>query len=358
MPFHALPRQFGSLPHGQQLERVRASPHYVKGAFRNLAPTPLFTQPGARWSAIRDFLTASGTQTRPPQPLPAVRTGLRALDRQSDLLVWLGHSSYFLQLGGKRLLIDPVLGAHAAPLPFLNPAFAGSDVYRPADLPDIDHVLISHDHWDHLDYATITALKDRTGAFITPLGVGAHLERWGIAPGKIHELDWWEWVSLAPDFIVHALPARHFSGRALHGNQSLWCGFLIGTPKARVLYSGDSGYGPHFAEMGARFGGVDLAILETGQYDDRWRNVHMAPEETARAAADVRAMAVVPAHFGKFAMARHSWDDPVIRLAAASAGRAYALLTPMLGEVLAIGQAGVKTARWWETVAGGSQVDA
>lgn len=340
---------FGRLPAADRLARIKASPNFVDGEFRYPVDTPLFSEPGARLSSLGDFFIPSTVQRTPPGRLPVAATDFRTLDLAQDLLVWLGHSSYYLQLGGRRMLIDPVLGTTAAPFEFMNPAFPSAYTYPPAEMPDIDYMLISHDHWDHLDYGTITALKDRIGQFVVPLGVGAHLEHWGVPPERIQELDWHE-AARFPGVVLHAVPARHFSGRSLRGNQSLWAGFVIETSDRRVFYSGDSGYGPHFAEIGRAFGGVDLAILENGQYDRRWTFVHMNPEEAAQAGEDVRAKAVVPCHFGKFSMARHSWDDPIVRLAKAARERPYGLMTPMMGQAMPIDRNMQPMSAWWETV--------
>jgi L-ascorbate metabolism protein UlaG (beta-lactamase superfamily) len=226
-------------------------------------------------------------------------------------------------------------------------------------MPDIDCLVISHDHWDHLDHDTVVALRPRIKAVVCPLGVGAILEDWGFDPARIHEADWNQDVRLAQDFTVHVLPARHFSGRWLTRNKTLWAGFLLETPGRKVFYSGDSGYGPHFAEIGERFGGVDLAIMEDGQYDPAWKNIHMMPEEAAKGAEDLRAKAIMPVHSGRFTISNHAWDDPYKRLAAVSEGKAFRLLTPRIGEAVDMGQPALRFARWWEAeaqMAGGGRL--
>lgn len=341
---------FGRLPEGERLERIQRSPNFVDGEFRNLDTTELFTKPGARWKSAWDFFFESKESLSPPHPLPMLETDLKVLDPQRDLVIWLGHSSYYMQLGGQRILIDPVFSAYASPVPFINWAFSGPYPYAAADMPPIDVLLLTHDHWDHVDYPTLTALKDKIASVITPLGVGAHLERWGFEPGRIHELDWYEHRQIAPQFTVHAVPARHFSGRGLRGNRTLWAGFMLEAPDRRVYISGDSGYGRHFAEIGQRFGPVDLAIVENGQYDPSWAAIHILPEQVVQAAQDVHAKTLMPSHSGRFALAKHAWDEPYKRLTAASAGRPYTLLIPRIGEVAEIGNAAQAFARWWEGV--------
>ena len=345
----ALQPKIGPLPQGQRLERIKASPNYSDGAFRNQVPTATLTSNKGQLATMWDFLFVPKQRLRPDHPLPMLKADLKALAaKQADALVWLGHSSFFLRLGGKSVLIDPVFGSYAAPFFFLNRAFDGDYPYAPDGLPDIDLLVISHDHWDHLDHDTLVALRGRITAIVCPLGVGAILEDWGFDPARIHEADWNQDVRLARGFTVHVLPARHFSGRWLTRNKTLWAGFLLETPDRKVFYSGDTGYGPHFAEIGERFGGVDLAILENGQYDPSWKNIHMMPEEAARAAADLRAKALVPMHSGRFSISNHAWDDPYKRLAAASAGQPFRLLTPPIGEVVDMNNPAQRFASWWE----------
>jgi len=325
--------QFGALPGGARLERIQKSPHYADGVFHNLLPTQTLTD-GRSFvgTLLQSFFLKKDTPV-PPGPVPTVKTSLKSLDRNTDIVIWLGHSSFFTQLGGQRILIDPVLSDHAAPVSFSTRAFPGSNSYTPEDLPNIDVLLISHDHWDHLDYPTLTALRPKIGQVFCGLGVGAHLQRWGFSESIIHEGDWGERATLG-DLTIHITPARHFSGRSLTRDKTLWTGFVMETPQRRIFYSGDSGYGPHFAELGNQFGAFDLVLLECGQYDKRWNLIHMMPEETAKAADDLHAEMLLPAHSGKFSIAYHAWDEPYRRLAAASRGKSWRLATPMIGEQL------------------------
>lgn len=347
---YALAPGFGSMPDGTRLERLQRSPNFVDGEFRNPEPTELFTEPGARWDSLWTFFFASKEGMTPPRPLPMLKTDLKALDAQRDLVVWLGHSSYYMQLGGKRILIDPVFSAYASPVSFINAAFKGDYPYAAADMPAIDLLILSHDHWDHVDYPTLTALKEKVAAVVTPLGVGAHLEGWGYAPDRIRELDWYEHLALTPEFTVHAVPARHFSGRGLRSNRTLWAGFMLETNGRRIYFSGDTGYGRHFADIGQRFGPIDLAIIENGQYDKRWASMHILPEQVAQAAEEVRAKTVLPAHLGRFPLANHAWDEPYRRLSEASRGRPYTLQTPRIGDIVEISDTPQAFPSWWEEV--------
>ena len=194
---------FGGHPSGARLERVKASPHYRDGAFRNLEPTPQFSEAGGPISAMFDFLFVPHERLKPIQAVPTVKTDLKALPPDGNLLIWLGHSSCFIRLGGRTLLIDPVFSSHASPFVFSTRSFAGSNAYTPDDMPEIDYLILSHDHWDHLDHPTLTALKPKVRTIICGLGVGEHLERWGFPPERVQEADWFDTLKPEQDFSLH-----------------------------------------------------------------------------------------------------------------------------------------------------------
>ncbi|MCL2025216.1 MAG: MBL fold metallo-hydrolase, partial [Leptospirales bacterium] len=235
-----------------------------------------------------------------------------------------------------------------SPFSFANKAFKGNYPYLVKDIPDIDCLIISHDHWDHLEHSTMIALKDRIKAVVCPLGVGSHLEHWGFDPKIIHEGDWYDFFRLESDFTVHVLPARHFSGRLLKRRQTLWGGFLLEIRERKVFYSGDGGYGPHFAEIGKNFGSVDLAIMENGQYDPDWATVHLMPEEAVQAAIDVNAKTLLPVHTGRFSICHHTWYDPYVRITSASRDKNFRLLTPKIGEVIYLDDPDQTFVPWWQ----------
>lgn len=342
--------KFGVYPEGDRLEAIQRSPHYADGEFHNLVDTPTLLDGNSTFSIIAGDLFRHVENLRPAQAIPTAKTDLKTLDAGQDAVVWLGHSSYFVQLAGKRILIDPVFSTFAAPASFSTKAFDGTSLYTVDDMPEIDVLLITHDHWDHLDHATITALESKVRRAIVPLGVGAHLEHWGYAREKVREADWYEKLVPGEGLAVHLVPARHYSGRWLTRNKTLWTGFVLESATRRLLFSGDTGYGPHFKELAQRFGGFDLAALDMGQYDPRWPYIHMTPEEAAQAAEDLRAKALLPAHVGRFNIARHAWNDPFERISAASEGKPYRLATPMIGETLRLDDPGQRFARWWEGV--------
>lgn len=348
---YLLPRQpqFGRLPEGARLARMQRSPHYTDGGFRNLEPSPSFTGKGGPVCAMAEYFFAPKKRLKPLQPLPSVKTDLKSLPADRDLLVWLGHSSCYLQLGGKKILVDPVFGDHASPFSFSTKAFAGKYPYSAADMPDTDHLLFTHDHWDHLEYPTALALKNRTGLVVCPLGLGAHLESWGYPGERVFEGDWNDVLEAEQGLRIHFVPSRHFSGRTLTRNKSLWTGFVLESRDKRIYISGDGGYGRHFAEAGRRFGSFDLAIMENGQYDDNWKYMHMAPEESARAALDLGAKAVLPVHSGRFSISNHAWDDPLVRLKRAGRDKEYRLITPVIGQVVYLEDVGGQSfSSWWE----------
>lgn len=340
--------RFGKLPDGARLERISRSPNYRDGKFHNQIPTSMLIEGESQFSVLVDFLLHPRERLKPERPLPVVATDLKVLDPAVDVVVWLGHSSTYLHIDGRRILIDPVFSRHAAPFSLFNRAFEGEYPYSAESMPDIDYLILSHDHWDHLDYPTLKALLPRVGAVICPLGVGSHLEYWGFPAERIHEGDWYDTIELEPGFTVHVLPARHFSGRWLTRDKTLWAGFMLVSPKRKVFYSGDSGYGPQYREAGERFGELDLAIMENGQYDPKWAQIHQMPEETARAAVEVRARAMLPVHSGRFSITNHAWDAPFQRITAASRDAPYSLLTPMIGEPVNLDDIRRLFPRWWE----------
>jgi L-ascorbate metabolism protein UlaG (beta-lactamase superfamily) len=228
-------------------------------------------------------------------------------------------------------------------------AFNGSNTYQPADMPDIDILVITHDHYDHLDHKTVTALRDKVKQVVCSLGVGAHLLQWGYTAEQVHELYWHESVTIDHELIFTAEPARHFSGRGITRNRSLWSAFVLQTPDRRIFLGGDSGYGKHFADIGSRYSGFDLALLECGQYNPAWKYIHMMPEETVQAAKELGATTLIPVHWGKFALSLHAWHEPADRVFAEASRLGFPLATPMIGEPFLIGSKPLKQ-EWWRSI--------
>ena len=340
--------KFGSTPAGERLERVKKSPYFREGAFQNLNPTPNFTEGATYPKVMREVLLGKKTRVKPAGTLPALKTDLHALEPSENVLVWFGHSSYFMQIDGKRMLVDPVLSGAASPIRSFMPSFKGSDVYTAADIPDIDYLFISHDHWDHLDYPTIVQLQPRIGMVICSLGTAAHFERWGFEASRIIEKDWNEAIPLDDGFSAHTVPARHFSGRGFARNKALWTAFVLQTPTLRIFIGGDSGYDTHFTEIGAAHGPFDLVMLECGQYNKNWKYIHMMPEEVVSAAQDLRAKRLLPVHWGKFPLSSHAWDEPITRVNAAAEKAGLAIWYPMIGEKVDLKNETPVFFKWWE----------
>lgn len=338
---------FGMLPGEEQVKRFALSPHYQEGHFVNQIPSPLHTNGSTEWSIWREELFAARGQPRPEHTLPSVKTDLRALDIRQDLFVWLGHSAFYIQLGGKRILIDPVFSENASPVPGTNRAFEGTSIYSASDIPPIDALLISHDHYDHLDYPTVKALQSDVKDVIAGLGVGAHFRAWGYPADMVHEVDWYDTVK-AGEVAITATPARHFSGRTFTRDRSLWTGFVLKSAGRTLFISGDSGYGPHLSEIGKRFGPFDWVALDSGQYDPRWANVHMSPEEALQAARDLHAKAFTPDHIGRFSLAPHAWYDPMKRIIRGNTF-GHALWTPLIGQPVYFDSPPTRYTPWWDT---------
>jgi len=341
---------FGTSPSGSRLDQISLSPHYdyLARQFRNLEETPALINEKGFWADLREDLFNNTEGLTPDSPIPFVKTDLKGLDRNRDLVVWMGHSSYFIQLDGRVILVDPIFSAYASPVFFVNKAFPGSNPFTANDLPEIDFLLITHDHWDHLDYPTVMALRPKVRNIVTGLGVGAHFSGWGFPDSMIHEADWNTMLSFG-SLKIHILPARHFSGRSLWDNKTLWVAFALEGKDHRVFLNGDSGYGSHFAHIGEALGGFDLVSLDTGQYDADWPYAHMTPEEAVQAADDLKARTLVPGHVGKFAIANHRWDEPFNRIVSAAQGKNFQLLTPRIGEPVYLDGENPAYTTWWRS---------
>ncbi len=339
--------RFGRKPTGARLERIKQSPHYRDGQFQNESFTPDLAEGANYLKVMINFFFGKSKLNTPAAPLPSQKTDLLHLDPNENILVWFGHSSYFMQVDGKKFLVDPVLSGHASPVNFTTPAFKGTDVYSVADLPDIDYLLISHDHYDHLDYKTILELKPKVKQVVTGLGTGEHFEFWGYDPTRIIEKDWNETAELGGDFKVHITPGRHFSGRGFSRNAALWVSMVLQTPNHKIFVGGDSGYDQHFKKIGEKFGGFDLALLECGQYNEDWKYIHMMPEETVLAAKELRAKKLMPVHWAKFSLALHDWNEPIQRAVAEAVKQNVPVVAPLIGQKVELD--GDQTwPQWWK----------
>lgn len=343
--------QFGKSPQGERLERVKQSPNFKNGSFKNVNFTPFVSEGNSMTQITLDFIFRKYPRTAPLNLIPSQKTDLKTLPLDQDILIWFGHSSYYFQLKGKRFLVDPVFSGNASPVTFTGKAFPGSDIYTAADFPEIDYLLISHDHYDHLDFKTITQLKSKIKQVICGLGVGSHFEHWGFEKDMIIEKDWNERIELSPDLILHTATARHFSGRAFTRNNTLWMSYLVEAEDYKLYIGGDSGYDSHFAELGEKFGGVDMAILDNGQYNVAWREIHLMPEEVLKASSDLGAKRLFPVHSSKFVLATHAWDEPLIRVSEYNQENFVCpLVTPKIGEIVFLRDSGQVFSKWWEEI--------
>lgn len=348
--------KFGAKAEGRRLDRVLSSPNWDGAKFENYEPIVNVVKSDKNedgfLKAMMEIVSPTKGKGIPSNKIPAIKTDLKNLPQQGIHVVWFGHSSFFIQLNGKKILVDPVFSTYAAPIPFIVKAFDGTEIYSPEDIPDLDLLLISHDHWDHLDYPTVTSLRDKVKKVVCPLGVDGHLVSWGFREEQVQELDWYEYVDIEQDLRIHLTPSRHFSGRFLKRNQTLWGGFVIECGGRRIYYTGDGGFGRHFADIAKNFpDGMDLVMLENGQYDANWHDVHMFSEEAAEAAEIVGARAVIPVHAGKFNLCKSPWKMPYERLVKAYSEKKYhyKLLLPQIGEVTEIPSI-KEFSCWWEEI--------
>ena len=308
-------------------ERIQASPNYRDGMFQNQEPTPQFTGDSASTRrTFWRFLTNKDTLRVPQTPIPAVKTDLKNLPIDSDWLVWFGHSSYLFCLNSKRYLVDPVLKPEW-PATLMLKAFPGTDIYRPEDLPDIDVLIITHEHWDHMEYATLRDIRKRVQTVICPLGIADYLRYWGYANEQIKEMDWYESHTAKRSYsetvlqcngptaeggqTITCLPSRHFSNRLLgKRNQTLWASFMVEAGGRKVYIGGDGGYDKRFREIHEQFDSIDLALLENGQYNANWKYVHTTPEDLEKVIMDLQAKQVFTVHHDKYSLAMHPWYEP------------------------------------------------
>jgi L-ascorbate metabolism protein UlaG (beta-lactamase superfamily) len=329
-----LPSGFGAVPTGLRRERVISSPRFHDGRFENTDPVASPMKHGQMWSTTGEyFFGGRGVERRPTRVLPVedprpvwarpVSSGLR--------ITWLGHSTTLLEIDGLRVLTDPVWGERVSPVSFVGPRRFHPPPVSIEGLPPLDAVLVSHDHFDHLDHTTIRQLAKRETPFVTSLGVGAHLDAWGVAPERITELDWWESASVGP-LRFHATPARHFSGRGFGTtNGTFWSSWIVETDRRRIFFSGDTGLTPEFEEIGRRLGPFDLVMLEVGAYHPAWGSIHLGPDNALIAHQLLGGGTLMPVHWGTFDLALHAWDEPAERLAVRASQTGARLVTPRLG---------------------------
>ena len=296
------------------------------------------------------FFTTEVKNGRPAQPLETVKIDPLALQTTAKTrLYWLGHSTFLIQHAGLNILIDPMFGDVPAPLDFLGSSRFNPELpIAPEDLPPIDYVLFSHDHYDHLDYGSVRKLKDKVEYFLMPLGMGNHLKRWGVSPQKIIELNWWESKAFS-DIGFVCTPAQHFSGRKFsNGHETLWSSWVVQAEGLSLYFSGDSGYDIHFKTIGEKYGPFDWSLLECGQYNPMWPDVHMFPAETVQAAIDLNSKAFIPIHWGAFKLALHPWNEPALKVSAEAQKRGVKVAVPKIGQPIDFDYLPTDPPYWYE----------
>lgn len=344
---------FGKRPTLESLEQIKQLPNFEKGEIKNLLDTPTKPKEISYSTMLRKMLKGN-KKGSPLHALPSLKPELA--NSIPLKITWFGHSSYLLQVDELNILVDPVFSKRTSPFQFLGTKqFPGTDFFKVEDFPAIDYLVITHDHYDHLDYASILKLSGQIDKVVASLGVADHLVHWGIVKDKITSLAWGERITFNSNLEFICTPARHFSGRGIRRNQSMWASFVLKTRSYHLFLGGDSGYGPHFKEIGDQFGPFDLSILECGQYNTMWPLIHMFPNEVVKAAVDLKSKNMMPVHWGKYRLALHDWDEP-IKLVVKEAGLANVnLVTPMLGQSFILGQERPNF-RWWEGIGSSTEI--
>ncbi|MGK0388730.1 MAG: L-ascorbate metabolism protein UlaG (beta-lactamase superfamily) [Maribacter sp.] len=342
-------KQFGGSIKKEDLIRYQQSPNWIKGSFKNSARTELTPNIWKIPSMIYKQLSNKKIMY-PQQPIPIEAFDIDSFMAPSEetKFIWYGHAVVLIRMNGKTLLIDPMLGPDTTPMvPTSSKRFSENTLSLIDDFPPIDLVLFTHDHYDHLDFASIQKLKEKVKHFYVALGVKRHLECWGVAADIITELDWWDTLTFH-DIDITFTPTQHFSGRGLTDRlKSLWGGWAFKTQNENIWFSGDGGYGTHFKEIGKRLGPFDFAFMECGQYNDDWRPIHMFPDESVQAAIDVGVDKIMPFHCAGFALSyQHSWFEPLENFVRAATEQDVPFSTPAIGQIFT--KSSVLHDRWWE----------
>jgi L-ascorbate metabolism protein UlaG (beta-lactamase superfamily) len=340
---------FGAEAKGKRLKRMQQSKNYKDNQFQNLSYTPSLAEGYSMTKVIYDFFfKKKNPLIKPLKTIPSIHTNLKNLPKDQDVFIWMGHSSYYIQTDGVSFLVDPVLSSYGSPFKFFNKAFSGADIFKPEDIPIVDYLVITHDHYDHLDYPTVKAIKSKVKQVILPLGVGAHLERWGYKTEQLIEEDWGGEAVLKNNIKIIFTPARHFSGRKMKRNVTLWTSYVLETPTKKLFLGGDSGYDTHFKMIGDTYGPFDYAIIENGQYNKAWKYIHALPEDVIQASIDVKAKNIIPVHSSKFALALHAWNEPLERVTSLGKQKNLNILTPLIGQPVDLNKSDNQFKAWWE----------
>lgn len=332
-------------------QRIFNSPNFIGGKAKNLQNTAIMVQNDEFKSNDKNEVRRMFFNPNDPKKVPSVKGDFK--NEKGDYFAWLGHSSILFKFKNSTFLVDPLFENSASPFPFVVSPFNGSSVFSVSDLPKIDYLIITHNHYDHLNRTTIKKLakKGETKAVFVPLGVGKYLKSWGFDEAKIFEFDWNESLEIQPNLQIHCLSARHFSGRAIFDQRkSLWASFLVEFDDFKVFFGGDSGYGEHFKKFGEKFGKLDLAFLENGQYDSAWSQIHMFPSQTLQAATDLKTQILMPIHNSKYRISYHVWNAPLrdITKIYENSNFDFTLITPKIGQIVPVDLKNFRSEKWWE----------
>jgi L-ascorbate metabolism protein UlaG (beta-lactamase superfamily) len=352
-------KSVGKNPSGKNLRELQTLPNYTADGFINLNDAPPrriinnnFNTTNSRNTGIAGkirplrMLRGRPDTVRPKQIIPVVKTDLVNTKYDKPTIIWFGHSCFMIKTKTANILVDPNLNTFAGPFSGVVDAFEGADAYKPEDMPPIDVLIVSHDHYDHLDYNTVRKLKKTVKRVVVPMGIGSHFNYWRYDKAKVTELNWGESININPQLNITAMPAHHRSGRTFTGNKTLWASYVIEVDGFKLFYSGDTGYSSHFKTIGEQLGPFDLAMMECGQYNNNWSQNHMFPQQTAQAAADLTAKMILPVHWGKFAEAYHRWNESVTLLLPAADALKIPVTIPKIGEAYTIGSAPLRS-NWW-----------
>jgi L-ascorbate metabolism protein UlaG (beta-lactamase superfamily) len=343
-------KSLGGKVDGARLARIEESPNFAGGRARNKLPTDL-SMDGDAWKSALEWFRGAKAR-RPPEAVPVMKPDREALSTikvSGVRFMWLGHSTVYLEIDGTRVLIDPVWSERASPFRTVGPKRSHEVPIDLEKMPTVDVVVISHDHYDHLDMDVVASLAPRGVIFAVPLGVGAHLESWGVSPWKIIELDWWEGSTVGSLALI-ATPARHFSGRWVSdSDRTLWASWTLMGPESRVFYSGDTGWHDEFESIGERYGPFDLTIMKCGAYDDAWPDIHINGIQAVEANLLVKGRRMLPVHWLTFDLALHPWAEPVNQVVETAADLGVDVVTPRPGEIVDLGSWSQST-RWWEEI--------
>ena len=340
--------QFGQQPRGNYKLNIMKSKNYMKNKFQNKGGITTNMNFFKILPLLPKWFSGKG-ENKPSWDIPVLirhKAEFNKLNDSSVRLTWFGHSAYMVELDNVRLFIDPMLGPASSPFSFFSKRFNKTLPMGADDLPQLDAVLFTHDHYDHLDYGTILKLKEKVKKFFVPLGVGSHLVKWGVDINNITEMDWWDEVEFNGLTLV-CTPAQHFSGRGLTDrDKTLWCSYVIKGKTRKLFFNGDSGYFEGFKEISNKYGPFDICMMECGQYNELWKEIHMMPEETVKAHIDLKGNLLVPIHWGAFSLSLHKWTEPVERLLKAAEQENIPVATPMIGESI-VYPGLIPNKKWW-----------